>query len=174
MFVENSKSSCSNNIPPRNRSYQGVVPPPSGSSPMTCSWANTTIGPRRAASFRACVGPPGTDVLSDFVRRGGWPDCRQLPGLWQTSIPKQSGQFQVYLEVGANLGACVFEMLFSVPDALIVAFEPQPVNVFRLTSTLSQLNYSLRKRVVVFPVALGSVDKLFDKRDFGKIICYFY
>ena len=79
-----------------------------------------------------------------------------------------------YRPVGANLGACVFEMLFSVPDVLIVAVEPQPLNVFRLTSTLSQLDWEKRKRVVVFPVALGSVDKLFDKRDFPtKMIAFF-
>jgi FkbM family methyltransferase len=61
----------------------------------------------------------------------------------------------VYMDVGANIGACVVQIL-STTDATVVAFEPNPKNLFRLTSTLMNLPEEMKSRVTLFPVALGS------------------
>lgn len=105
--------------------------------------------------------------------------CETLPGLWHDSTrpfraappraPSTSNSMipsiQIYLDVAdvkgtaTNLGACVFQMLFAVPDVPILAFDPDPQNVFRLTSTLGRLNSTLRNRVVVFPLGLRRKNK---------------
>lgn len=46
------------------------------------------------------------------------------------------------------------EMLLST-DALIVAFEPHPMNQFNLRQTLSRLDRVYRKRVALVPIGLG-------------------
>jgi FkbM family methyltransferase len=40
-------------------------------------------------------------------------------------------------------------------DASVIAFEPSPKNLFRLTSTLLSLPEEMKNRVTLFPVALG-------------------
>ncbi|CAD7936547.1 unnamed protein product [Amoebophrya sp. A25] len=64
----------------------------------------------------------------------------------------------MYMDVGGNLGACVFDMLTEI-RALdgVLAFEFHSVNLFRMTSTLPLLRmpYELRRKVMVFAVGMG-------------------
>eukprot|EP00557_Chaetoceros_sp_GSL56_P001963 CAMPEP_0176494680 /NCGR_PEP_ID=MMETSP0200_2-20121128/10239_1 /TAXON_ID=947934 /ORGANISM="Chaetoceros sp., Strain GSL56" /LENGTH=177 /DNA_ID=CAMNT_0017892481 /DNA_START=573 /DNA_END=1106 /DNA_ORIENTATION=+ len=46
------------------------------------------------------------------------------------------------------------EMLLST-DAAIIAFEPNPKNLFLLTQTISSMEKSYQERIVIVPVALG-------------------
>ena len=65
------------------------------------------------------------DFVSDAIRRKGrWADCDPLPKLWNEA--KTGAKNEVYVEIGANIGSCVMEMLMST-DANIVAFEPTPI-----------------------------------------------
>ena len=61
----------------------------------------------------------------------------------------------IYLEIGANIGSCVMEMLLST-DANIVAFEPHPRNLFNLRSSIAALDKSYQDRVVIVPIGLGA------------------
>jgi FkbM family methyltransferase len=61
----------------------------------------------------------------------------------------------IYIEIGANIGSCVMEMLLST-NASIVAFEPDPRNFAQLTTTLMVMECAYRNRVSLFPLALGS------------------
>mmetsp|Transcript_14950 Transcript_14950/g.18232 ORF Transcript_14950/g.18232 Transcript_14950/m.18232 type:complete len:374 (+) Transcript_14950:90-1211(+) len=94
----------------------------------------------------------------DFVSRSimskhHWSDCDSLTELWNDEKSYRDKD-KVYVEIGANIGSCVMQMLLST-DANIIAFEPHPKNQFVLRSTLAKLDKSYQDRVVLVPVALG-------------------
>ena len=106
----------------------------------------------------------GQDVVSDSIKvRHTWPDCLAVSMQYDRALQvvskgidgqqKQRSPF-FHLEIGANIGACVVDLLLSNDDVHIIAFEPYPKNAFALTSTLLR-NSALHRRVTVFPVALG-------------------
>ena len=97
------------------------------------------------------------DVVSDYVEKHGhWKDCDILPSLWKQG---NMGPNTIYVEIGANIGACLMEMLLAT-DASVIAFEPNPRNQFSLISTLHALPAEVRNRIAVFPIALGDVKSL--------------
>jgi len=64
----------------------------------------------------------------------------------------------VFLDIGANIGACSLEMLQRT-DASVLAVEPSPSNLFYLTSSLqlaARAQPSLAHRVTVLPFALSN------------------
>eukprot|EP01083_Nonionella_stella_P247307 857604_1 len=117
-------------------------------------------------------------VSSSINQKKRWNDCDALPKLWnstktKTKITTASAKIDgnndhddddnddddaadggLYIEIGANIGACVMEMLLST-NANIIAFEPHPRNLFHLRSTISKLSPSMQNRVVIVPTALG-------------------
>ena len=59
-----------------------------------------------------------------------------------------------HLEIGAQHGACILEMLLET-DAMILAFEPHPNNVYSIRKTISALPKPLQNRVTLFPIGLS-------------------
>jgi len=100
------------------------------------------------------------DRVSDQIKASGtWGDCPVLAALW-TSLPDRSGQVgaghgKLYVDIGANIGACLLPMMArpDVEDAL--AFEPSPRNLFYLTNSILA-NPETTKKVTLYPVALGN------------------
>jgi len=93
-----------------------------------------------------------SDVVSDsIVKWGKWDDCDVLSELWS----KNGKEGTAYVEIGGNIGACVMHMLLSTSASDIRVFEPNPANLFCLTSTLLKLPSAMRLRVTLYPVALG-------------------
>ena len=106
----------------------------------------------RGRAAEICV-HTARDLVSNRIRQAGrWGDCDVLPRLWEESAVGSGGE--VYVEIGANIGSCVVEMLLST-DANIVAFEPHPMNQICLHRTLARLGPEYQKRVALVPVALG-------------------
>jgi len=112
------------------------------------------------------------DFVSNGIRRHSrWRDCERLSHVWQALDARVNGSSQrdeprgIFLDVGANIGACTVEMLLST-RAHVVAFEPSPINLFYLTRSLrlvAQHHPELASRVLVFPLALGrGSDNLLD------------
>lgn len=103
-----------------------------------------------------CLQGPG-DYISDTIRRiGHWYDCVMLRRLWHapTADGRRGG---IFLEVGANIGACTLEFLL-MTDAHIIAVEPSPYNLFHLTRTLriaASRNPALASRVAVLTLGAG-------------------
>ncbi len=94
------------------------------------------------------------DVVSDSIRHHKrWSDCDPLPKLWNAA--KTGALNEVYVDMGANIGSCVMEMLMST-DANIVAFEPTPRNYELLSRTIQLLGPEYQRRVALFPIGLGS------------------
>jgi len=92
------------------------------------------------------------DIVSNRIRdTTHWSDCDILPALWNASNPTKDS---IYIEIGANIGACVMEMLLGT-NANIIAFEPHPMNVFNLKKTVSNLDKSYQDRLRLFPIGMG-------------------
>ena len=112
-------------------------------------------GSNTASETQICV-HTFHDLISNTIRnRKQWGDCNVLPELWHNKdIEHSDGGKSYYVEVGANIGACVLEMLLST-NATILAFEPHPMNVYNIKKTVSQLDKSFQNRLMLFPIGLG-------------------
>ena len=134
--------------------WHDVVPYPSTRS-KDCRWV------KFQESHQTCV-HEHDDTISDTIElTGRWADCDILDKLWN-SRPSPSAD-DIYVEIGGNIGSCVFHMLLHT-DAHIKVFEPNPDNLFCLTSTLLQLSKETQNRVTLYPIALGlhkSTSKLY-------------
>ena len=103
-----------------------------------------------------------SEVVSNSIRKyKRWGDCNILPSLWRESQNHhlegggdEDERVPVYMDIGANIGSCVMEMLMET-DAQIIAFEPHPMNLYNLKRTLSNLGKEYQERVRLFPVGLG-------------------
>jgi len=121
---------------------------------FSCDMVDFKSSSGRPTGHRICV-HTFPDVISDSIRTNGeWKDCRGLSKSWNNEV-KSTARYPIYVEVGANIGSCVMEMLYST-DAPIVAFEPSPKNLYPLQKTIQALPQSYQDRVVVFPIALGA------------------
>ena len=122
-----------------------------------CAWGSWYKGGDLNASM--CLYDPGADHISDQIRKlGRWHDCDRLSNVWAHNTSTSSSLF---LELGGNIGACSVEMLMRHREAALVIFEPSPLNLFRLSSTLHALalerpDLQVQDRVVVFPLAVGN------------------
>ncbi|KAL7516765.1 hypothetical protein ACHAWX_001745 [Stephanocyclus meneghinianus] len=93
------------------------------------------------------------DIVSDHIKRNRhWPDCLILPRLWVKN--GEPDDKSLYIEIGANIGSCIMEMLLST-NASVVAFEPHPMNVYNIKKTISKLGKSYQDRLLLFPIGLG-------------------
>lgn len=114
-------------------------------------WANftSTTGITRPMAIH-----PHFDFISRAINnKHRWSDCDVLPQLWNQAEDR-SGKRNIYMEIGANIGSCIMEMLLST-DAPILAFEPHPKNQLCLRKTISRLEPEYQNRIILVPVALG-------------------
>ena len=129
-----------------------------------CGWMNYTVTSPKNNTAEMCA-HPGPDIVSGWIRsQGSWACCRPMPKRYMSALkrpglapddPNRPKMLPVHIEIGANIGACVVHMLLSDPDLHVVAFEPYPPNLFRLTTTLLN-NPDFHRRVTVFPIGLGN------------------
>ena len=132
---------------------------------LNVRWANFTS---TTNVTRPMAIHPHFDYISRAINRGHhWVDCDVLPGLWneyyddtkeddtqQHDPSNHPEKHKVYVEIGANIGSCVMEMLLST-NAFIVAFEPHPKNRVCLLQTISKLEPKYQERIIIVPIALG-------------------
>lgn len=92
------------------------------------------------------------DFISNEIRQNHhWYDCDVLMYLW-TSHTKLDPN-GVYVDIGANIGACSLLMLSK--GIKTIAFEPMPLNLNLFTTSLL-FNQSLSDNIELYPIALGS------------------
>jgi FkbM family methyltransferase len=122
-------------------------------SGTTCHWAAFRPAHIKTETPMCIYNVTDDNYVSGLIlQTGRWPDCDLLPTLWNTEHRSSSA---IYIEIGANIGSCIMEMLLST-NATIVAFEPDPRNLALLTSTLMAIDSSYRNRIALFPIALGA------------------
>jgi FkbM family methyltransferase len=119
--------------------------------------SNPTDRDSRLPPVFMCLYPRTEDrwVSGLIETKGKWGNCDTLTRRLKGSDRDADTKGMVYMDVGANIGSCVVQIL-ATTDAKVVAFEPNPKNLFRLTSTLMNLPEQMKNRVTLFPVALGS------------------
>lgn len=116
-----------------------------------CDFVNfTSTASGRNAEM--CVHSFSDTVSNSIKRKGHWGDCNQLSKMWNEKA--QHSDKSVYVEIGANIGSCVMEMLLGT-DAKIIAFEPHPMNLFNLKMSVSKLDASFQERLRLVPIGLG-------------------
>ena len=118
-----------------------------------CKWADFQAS-ASGKTMKVCVHPFPDGVSNQILKKHRFHHCNILPTMWNDPKLAKTDK-SIYLEIGANIGSCIWEMLLST-NAKIIAFEPHPNNVFAIRSTLQNLESELRDRVVLLPVALGS------------------
>ena len=121
------------------------------STPQECDWATYRVGQESADM---CVHPQ-SDIVSNSIRgEKQWKDCDILRQIW-VGKDKNEQEGKTFIDIGANIGSCVMHMMLSTKVKSIIAFEPNPANLFCLTSTLMRLAPKQRQRVTLYPFALG-------------------
>ncbi|KAL3935895.1 MAG: hypothetical protein SGBAC_008674 [Bacillariaceae sp.] len=114
-----------------------------------CRW--TTFRATNGQTAQICV-HYGDAVSRAIINRGRWADCDVLTEQFESTHPNK--KHKVFLDVGANIGACVLQMLFTT-ESPVIAFEPEPTNLFCLTNTILRLEPRYRDRFLLFPIALS-------------------
>jgi FkbM family methyltransferase len=118
-----------------------------------CKWLDFQAqASGKTAKFCGHSIPDG--VTDSIAKNKHFHHCNILPGMWK-DLESVRTEKSIYVEIGANIGSCVMEMLLST-DANIVAFEPHPRNVFTIRSSIAALDKSYQDRVVIVPVGLGA------------------
>ena len=69
-----------------------------------------------------CVHDFAESISTHIKRDKKWMNCNILPKLWNDGVHNNTGESQVscYVKIGANIGACIIEMLLGT-DASIIA-----------------------------------------------------
>ena len=120
--------------------------------------STTTLRLPGKEPLRMCIMGHDQFISNQMRRHYRWYECADLVRFWNEG----SGQHVrggVFLEVGANIGACSLEVALSVANASMLLFEPNPLNFFHLTSSLKWAYEAGRLsagRVVAFPLGAGS------------------
>ena len=147
----------------------GNIKPWNGTSPVELGWSD---GAHRCGwqqlngtDLKMCI-RGYKDMVSDRLRKyGHWSDCDALLTLWDRlpdrslSMPAKTGatachgSTKIFVDIGANVGACTFPMAAKKNVPAVVSFEPVPSNLFYLTSTI--VEGKLQDKVHVYPMALG-------------------
>ncbi|CAB9501700.1 expressed unknown protein [Seminavis robusta] len=152
------------NIPQWHQPYPGGTRTVTTGGNFSCVW--TTFVATSGKSVPMCVHPFPDFISGVIAKEHRWPDCDLLPVLWRENQPNQvirwfsitfwrQRQPPLFVDIGANIGSCVLEMLLSTEDSHILAVEPHPMNRFALEMTLRGLPTPLQDRVTLVPIGLG-------------------
>ncbi len=126
---------------------------PSRASSGSCRWARFAppLHPpaeRAPLNTSICLRPPADLLCDEVASRGYWPECADLPVLFE----RGGGSTGLFVDAGANVGACSLHMLLRTPStSRIVAFEPSADSLFYFTSSLLRLQQAhADRRVAVY------------------------
>lgn len=109
-----------------------------------------------------------------FFMQGSFEECHPLAHWW-ASLPDRSreGNFSqlskwfgdpaedrpagrgLFIDIGANIGACTLAMLARPDVSAAFAVEPSPANLFYLTSSALASPPDLKRRLMLYGMALG-------------------
>ena len=113
-----------------------------------CEWKAMKV---HGKPYKMCI-RPYNDHISNVLRvKGTWEDCMPLIRAWR-QLAASSSQF--FVDAGANIGACTMMMAAAYGNMTLVAFEPNPSNLFYLTRSLLA-NPDINRRVTLYPIGLG-------------------
>ena len=107
-----------------------------------CRWERLapppTPGLRAPMNGSICLRQAWDLLCNDIIRDKYWRECADLPALYVRGSSGVAVSGGLFLDVGANIGACSMHMLLA-SDAPIMAFEPGVDNLFYASSSLLAL-----------------------------------
>jgi len=146
-----------------------------------CAWTRMLPGwyLERGKAPNMCLRSYADAVSEHFKASGHWHSCLDIAAVWPgLSDSPQVGQFAdrlscgsqceaehgtkagIYVDIGANIGTCVMQMLARLDVAQVVAFEPSPANLFYMTNSIfnrvQEGDPRVLKNLVLYPNAVGS------------------
>ena len=97
--------------------------------------------------------------MADAIRKYGfWPECADLPEMLEHATGGRSTAGALFVDAGANIGACSLHMLLAT-EASVISFEPGASNLFYASSSLLRLHeqgtIAATTRAALVPVGLG-------------------
>jgi FkbM family methyltransferase len=126
---------------------------PNDESLFSCNMT-TFVAAKSGIQSQICVHTFDDFLTKEIKQKQRWVECDVLSDLWTADGMEDDDS--LYVDIGANIGSCVMEMLLST-KAKIIAFEPHPMNVYNIKKTVSQLGKEYQDRLLLFPVGLGNV-----------------
>ena len=76
------------------------------------------------------------DIVSLCIQlKDRWTECDILPTLWNAATNNEKS---VYVDIGANIGSCLMEMI-SGTDTNTIAFKPHTMDLFGLRRNYPRL-----------------------------------
>jgi hypothetical protein len=95
------------------------------------------------------------DIVSNEIKvSDSWKNCDDLSFLWSTTLRYGPG---IFIDVGANIGFCSFFLASTGVE--VIAFEPQPDNLYYFTQSLLKNKPEVSARIWLFPYGLGDSSK---------------
>lgn len=95
-------------------------------------------------------------ITQEILNTGHWGDCQSLSEMFNVNKGNVAGGTH-HLEIGANIGACVVELLAHT-DAHITAIEMKEETANRLRCTHDKLKEEYKNRVTIIGKGLTSVE----------------
>ena len=154
-------------VPYRSSAWTPHQPPLSAVHGSRCVWYPLRVG---SHTSEMCLRGRHDRLSLAIASQGTWAECDGLAELWnRRSTGGPANASDVFIDVGANLGACTLHLLMK-SSARAIVFEPSPANLFHLTESLhraarderAQRNrikrserLPLSERIVVLPFAAG-------------------
>ena len=130
--------------------FDGMSDIPLGSKEDQCVWKDVQP-PGIILPYSMCL--RNADHVSNHIRKvGRWPDCDNLSNLWgrRRSVVNSN---EIFIDVGANIGSC--SLFMAAHGAHVIAFEPQPSNLYYFKKSLSK-SY-LSNTIQLYEIGLGNV-----------------
>ena len=138
----------------RNASWTPALLPIPSAHPAgrNCSWGQLRVGQLHQG---LCLVGRDDFLSARIISHGRWDECDDIVELWHN----RSGAGDVFLDGGANIGACTLQLLLRT-SATVVAVEPASTNLFYLTRSLARVmqrhGWRVASRVAVVPFAVGA------------------
>lgn len=155
---------------------------PRGESCVFAPWPRSSKALAKVPQ-RLCLRNLSSDFLSADVKKKGRlpPECLNLVELfdWPLYRPGWAARMtgpekdaldavaaaefstrSIAFDFGANIGLCTLALLL-YSNASVVAFEPNPINLYHLTRSLQHVAEDfpdIARRVVVYPLGIGEAD----------------
>ncbi len=132
--------------------------PEEDESRYTCKWL----------TFNSPSGEEA-DICGDpnHASKNKCPPGKYFNDVWHRRLGEERPYF---VDIGARNGACILQMIVKT-SANIVAFGPDPQNIYRIKKTMGSIDRALRDRVTLFPIGLWDTpmeEKLYFKSEGGK------
>lgn len=124
-----------------------------------CDWLDLRL---QRGSARICLSAEDAIIGFRIREHGRWPGCDLLLEEWDRAAITSGSSFRscghghagpLFVDAGANIGTCSFQMLAADPSLQLLAAEPNPSSFMQLAAGI--VSNGWQERTTLLPVALA-------------------